>query len=342
MNRAGRRGFTLVELLVVIAIIGILIALLLPAVQAAREAARRMQCTNNLKQIGIGLHNYHDSFKTFPAGSWLGSNAQSTMNGWRKGSIMIRLLPYVERQALYDQFDFNLAAGTNNQRFGPGLPFLGSVKLAAYQCPSDLPELIGNPNNTPPNDRATSSYMPSTGPTPYGNNANNCSCPSYTIYRNTWGSAVHGGGHNRWQHHNRQNPAGPFTRLYPPWRNKFHCRMADCPDGLTNVIFFGEGRPKCSVHLRRQWSDSNGFGLHGTLTPINFDSCANNVANSPTGDGCGARCNWNMEFGFKSMHPGGVNLVMGDGSVHFFSETIDHGLYNLLGDRCDGIPATLP
>jgi prepilin-type processing-associated H-X9-DG protein len=122
----------------------------------------------------------------------------------------------------------------------------------------------------------------------------------------------------------------------------FHCRMADCPDGLTNVIFFGEGRPLCSVHLRRQFSDSNGFGLHGTLSPINFDSCAANLAASPTGDGCGARDNWNMEFGFKSRHPGGVNLAMGDGSVHFFSETIDMGLYNMLGDRCDGKPASIP
>ena len=338
MNRAGPRGFTLVELLVVIAIIGILIALLLPAVQAAREAARRMQCTNNLKQIGLGLHNYHDTYKSFPAGSWYGAAAHVNMPGYRIGSCMIRLLPYVEQQALYDQFDFNVR--TDNQRFGPGLPFLGSVRLAAYQCPSDQVESLGNPSANPPTDRATSNYMPSTGPTPFGNNPN-CACPSWDIYRKTWGSAFNGGGH-AWNYHNRRNPAGPFTRIYPNYNPMFHCKMRDCPDGLSNVIFFGEGRPRCSVHLRRQYSDSNGFGLHGTLAPINFDSCAPNLAQSPTGDGCGARCNWNMEFGFKSVHPGGVNLALGDGSVQFFSETIDHGMYNLLGDRDDGAPATLP
>ncbi len=336
MSCVARRGFTLVELLVVIAIIGILIALLLPAVQAAREAARRSQCTNNLKQIGLALHNYHDTYQTFPAGSYYGDATQVFD---RRGSILIRLLPFAEQQPLYEEFDTRLP--TDAQRFSSTNKLLGSVKLDVYTCPSAMNPTIGNPNANPPTDVFPSNYMPSTGPTPFGDNPA-CSCPSAVVYRDTFGSAVCGGGHRTWNLHNRVTPAGPFTRTYPHYNPVFHCRMADVPDGLSNVIFFGEGRPECSTHLLRQWSDSNGFGLHGTIAPINFDSCAADVSQSKTGDGCGARSNWNMEFGFKSRHPGGANFLIGDGSVHFLSETIDHCTYNMLGDRCDGMPAQLP
>ena len=103
MTRNSWRAFTLVELLVVIAIIGILIALLLPAVQAAREAARRIQCSNNLKQFGLALHNYHDAHRTFPGGyhSLCGNE-----HIYRHGGLVIHLLPYMEAQALYDTIDF--------------------------------------------------------------------------------------------------------------------------------------------------------------------------------------------------------------------------------------------
>ncbi len=102
MSSSRSRGFTLVELLVVIAIIGILIALLLPAVQAAREAAKRMQCMNHLKQWGLALHNYHDAYKTFPQGSWGTGN---------RLAFQVMLLPYLEQGALYEQFDLGLYYG---------------------------------------------------------------------------------------------------------------------------------------------------------------------------------------------------------------------------------------
>ena len=146
------RGFTLVELLVVIAIIGILVALLLPAVQAAREAARRMQCSNNLKQIGLALHNYHDTYKRFAIGSTNddpnsgptgGNNNVWTAGPWRKGSMLVKILPFMEQTPLFDSINFmgDVDAQLSRALTGnpPGLGFAGAngKKLSNYICPSD-------------------------------------------------------------------------------------------------------------------------------------------------------------------------------------------------------------
>ena len=141
MTRQRKRAFTLVELLVVIAIIGILIALLLPAVQAAREAARRMQCTNNLKQIGLGLHNYHDinkslpGYRTYSQYSWSGT-------GWGWGVV---LLPFMEQQPLYDLLDIshNTFAQAQNGTAGADVQEALATVLSGYRCPSsDAPETM--------------------------------------------------------------------------------------------------------------------------------------------------------------------------------------------------------
>src|SRR5262245_17125416 len=128
------RGFTLIELLVVIAIIAVLIALLLPAVQAAREAARRSQCVNNLKQMGIALHNYHDALGSFPPGH-LGT-------GWNDWGPLVMLLPYVEQGTLYNTINFANTGNSANPIVGPNVTsFITTIN--AYQCPSDTDRLTG-------------------------------------------------------------------------------------------------------------------------------------------------------------------------------------------------------
>ena len=302
-----KSAFTLVELLVVIAIIGILIALLLPAVQAAREAARRMQCSNNLRQIGLALHGYHESNKTFPPGAFIFGP------GWieRRGSILIRLLPYLEQQALFDAFDFSV--GTDGQTFPSSSQKIGSTIVPTYVCPSDKNQGLFN-------GRAIHNYAASTGPSQRGNSS---SCPC----TNNWNSYALGG------FNDINNFAGPFIRL------SVCTRVADCLDGLSNTIYFGEVRRDCSTHIQQGWAwPNNGNGLITTCAPINYDSCDPSPPDAG-GNNCGRPCNYTTDSGFKSLHPGGAMFLFGDGSVHFLPETIDHWTYQYLGGKDDGHPA---
>ena len=316
--RANGRGFTLVELLVVITIIGILIALLLPAVQAAREASRRVQCSNNMKQIGLALHNYHMNNQCFPPGSfWFGLSY-----GEYRGSILVRLLPYLEQQAIFDLFDFKSYNPTiDNQMLPGGGNLIQSKVIPAYVCPSDSRPLT---LNAPPWERALHNYAASIGPTTHGNNGN-CSCAVYASWNAyappPWGG-VYGGAY-----------AGPFFRYPNP-----PSRIVDCRDGLSNTIYFGEVRPLCSAHNMGGWATSNnGQGLTSTLPPINWDTCDPNAP-----DPCYQPCNWNMELGFKSRHPGGAQFLLGDGTVRIIAQTIDHWVYQYLGAKADGQTFPMP
>jgi prepilin-type N-terminal cleavage/methylation domain-containing protein/prepilin-type processing-associated H-X9-DG protein len=309
-------AFTLVELLVVITIIAILIALLLPAVQAAREAARRMQCANNLKQIGVALHGYHDTFRCFPPGSIY--TLQNPNYDWAwKGTVLVRILPYIEQKALHDRFDFSQPI--NGQTFPGTTTLIQSTPIAVYRCPSDVrPDVL--------NGVALHNYAASHGPSAHANN-DVCSCSTY----DTWNAYALA------PYDDPTNFAGPFSRLGT-------CTKAtDIRDGLSNTIFFGEVRPLCSIHNQQGWATSNnGQGLVSTLVPINYDSCNPNPGMDPDGQSCHSFCNWNMELGFKSLHPGGAQFLMGDGSVHFFLETIDHWTYQYLGAKADGHVVSVP
>lgn len=324
-RRSRESGFTLVELLVVIAIIGILIALLLPAVQAAREAARRSQCVNNLKQCGLALHNYNDTHKTLPPHAFYGGTWPARGN---RASLNVLMLPFLEGQAVYDLFDMSLE--NDNRRvaaFPDGNTLLASVSIATYLCPSDN---SSRKLGSVPDQLTVTNYWGSMGPTNAMSDSPSCSCPTYTLW-----SAYSRKSPNT----SASNPAGVFTRN----GYDYQCRFSDVKDGLSNTIFMGEVRVDCSNHVRQGWSRANRWGIY-TQIPINYDSCIDTLANATAvgKDGCAARCNWNTEVGFKSEHPGGANFLFGDGSVHFLSETIDHWTYQYLGDKAEGKPASIP
>ena len=316
-DRKPKSGFTLVELLVVITIIGILIALLLPAVQAAREAARRMQCGNNLKQIGLALHNYHDVYNSLPAGI---TRANMTLYC----SITTNLLPYIEQQALYDAFDWKQST-LDNQTFKGTSNYIGGTVIPSYVCPSDIHE----PRNS--SGMAYFNYGASSGPSYLQNDNPSCSCPSYINWDNKYGL------------NSRANPGpsapGPFNVNFKSIPSSF----IDVRDGLSNTILFGEVRPLHADAVAAGWAIANNAqGGFSTVVPLNYDTSNPKAGMDPDGNSCHSACNWTMEFGFRSAHPGIVQFVFGDGAVHSLDETMDHQLYQYLGGQNDGHAVAIP
>ena len=319
MKASGNRnGFTLVELLVVIAIIGILVALLLPAVQSAREAARRMQCGNNLKQIGLALHNYHTAHATFPYGS---GDCCSPSNPKAWGGVWTTMiLPYLEQQNLYDKIDFKVHTKNLPQD-------VLDTPVAAYICPSDGKASAAvftdrYPHN--PTQAAGTWYTASMGPT----DPDHCSfCDSsipsqdnYCCQGNNFGT-LPGDGY----------PAGSGVGMFSRYRKAIS--IDDVRDGTTNTFAIGETIPSQCTFI--------------SMFAVNFNVSPTNIPiNTMESDGPGGQhapgTSWWTTSGFKSRHPGGVLFCMGDGSVHFVSETIDFRLYNELGTIAGGEVASLP
>ncbi len=326
---AGRRhssqGFTLVELLVVIAIIGVLVALLLPAIQSAREAARRISCTNNIRQVCFATLNYEDTYGKLPPGSVFQTQRRTADGGriqWR-ASLSARILPFAESSALHGLIDFDQNY-ISNQQLEDGT-YISAYVVPMYICPSDDSEMyreVGNGQLF-----AKTNYAASSGSRML-NESSTAGCPTvctnepvdwnrFALKEEVTLGSMNAGTAVR---------SGPFTRY--EWQTE----LREVTDGLSQTIFFGEVVPDCSVHARRGWLDANNAdGMATTTVPINYDSCQDD---SP--DGCQRPCNWNMEFGFKSRHPGGANFAYGDGSVHFITEDVDHENYQLLGDMADG------
>ncbi len=321
MRRTAHRGFTLIELLVVITIIGILIALLLPAVQAAREAARRAQCGNNLKQLGLALHNYHQANAQFPLGAVHQACATwSQVDPNHHANLLVSLLPYVEQQPLFDACDFK--QNTSYVSKTATGQFVHEIWVEVFQCPSDSPTRTyfgGNQlywssaASTQNQKRATSNYSGSIGNSAFG------ACP--------FGGNMFGTGP---AYHGHDNTGAQLSGVFS------HCawgaRIEDITDGSSNTIAIGEIRPKCSWHARDGWMHINALWF-ATTCPINYKNCPDEPGYDA---GCAASSAWSCDMGFKSRHPGGAQFVFADGSVHFLSETIDYETYQRLGDRRDG------
>lgn len=309
-------AFTLVELLVVIAIIGILIALLLPAVQAAREAARRMTCTNKLKQFGIGLHNYHDTHGSFPSGiAVAGGNkcpAQSGAAAGARATWAVQILPYIEQQALWNQFVQTEQFTMNYEQKGSSTNHALAIQPnPAFWCPSD-PFAKGS---------ATNYMVCAGGGPPSGLSSDPANAPeactaeksaNYILYYN-----------------------GVF------YINS-GTRMRDITDGTSNCYLMGETKYMFS----RDCPNPNKAGCWacGAYLKADYRYYVNLVAavepiNRPAYPSGPPNCNeTNPGRAFGSMHPGGCNALLGDGSVHFMSETMDVNIHRSLGAREDGKP----
>ncbi len=316
-----RLAFTLIELLVVIAIIAILIALLLPAVQQAREAARRTQCKNNLKQYGLALHNYHDTYGSFPiGGSGWGGNP---LVGWQ-----VRILPFTEQNNLFDQLDFqglsttNWAGGTGDcsrQILSDGQE-ARAHQVPYAMCPSDTSESIRG-------GWAQSSYCGSLGSN---------STPSADSSCNTWQSWADPGTSGHGNSTSKSAISGMFSRI------GLVVNMANVQDGTSSTIFVGEILNRCTDHGSGWWNYNGGGNAHAsTVVPVNDMTTCPNEPN-PTNPSCTAQNNWNYSWGFRSEHAGGAQFLFVDGSTHFISENIDHESYQRLGGRADGQTVAFP
>lgn len=320
-----RVGFTLVELLVVIAIIGILVGLLLPAVQAAREAARRMQCSNNLKQLGLSLHNYESTFKTFPPAG-IASNSMS----W---AVMV--LPFIEQGNLFNQFDFTQGGWNAHRR----IAVVKGAVIPSLQCPSAPAETLFSAFNTTTtnltvneSDVRTSHYHAVLGP--IGVNSANGGTAQYRML----GTALAQGNSN-FGPVATQGAFGSARQVNATRFESSNNTIGAMTDGTSNTFMLGEfnwtdyrtapgGALLWRPFTRGWYSDSRGTLMYlakNVNYPINF-----RVA-----------LPWN-DATFGSLHTGGAQFVYGDGSVHFVTQNIDMAIYRAAASRDGGEAVSIP
>lgn len=351
----SRVGFTLVELLVVIAIIGILVGLLLPAVQAAREAARRMQCSNNLKQLGLANHNHESTYKKLPSnnnaiwGDHAGWFAPGRYNIWLDSGPgfgpLVFLMPFMEQTNLYNQLQMSKGYGVHSQTSvtgnPPGASFkpvegqpwwyidndwnLGQFEIGSYQCPSDSQLrndglLFWTYNNScvgiggvwfgaaDSQDHGSTNYVGVGG------------ALNAIRYQSDGTTAC--GAHSNPERVDLNGDGVADVSNYYPLRgmygsDRIPTKFGDVTDGLSNTLMMGE--TTAGDDLNYAWISVNWLpvGLMGSK-----------AVRTPKGASAWA--------GFNSFHTGGQNWVMGDGSVHFISETIAIGTLRRLGAMADG------
>lgn len=317
-----RRAFTLVELLVVIAIIGVLVALLLPAVQAAREAARRMKCSNNVKQIVLALHNYHDIHKLFPIN--VSSHPDYTRTA-KQGSWHTAILPFIEQKALFDRVDVNLPIGDANNRTVNTDVAQTPVKM--FLCPSDDTKggvMIGT-RYVPDTPWGVTNYMASMGSIWKQGDA---AC----FHDFPYGRGAGGDG-------NTNGNNGFLCNFIPGLTAaRWNTRLADIEDGTTNTFAIGEIVPQWRAHCAWFWFAS----MSSSGCPMNYQSAAIKASNGSRTLRTDWIVGWQNNYGFYSQHPGGVNFGFVDGSVKFLPQNIDLFTYRMLANIADGQPISLP
>jgi prepilin-type N-terminal cleavage/methylation domain-containing protein/prepilin-type processing-associated H-X9-DG protein len=327
IRNASRRGFTLIELLVVIAIIGVLIALLLPAVQSAREAARRAQCTNNLKQIGLAMHNYESSNKALPPPKIRSGTCQHAyVSGDPTATILnttafSMILGYVEQASLYNAYNFSQPS--SNDAWGgygsapTGFSILSGnaivnttvvgTLVSSYACPSDQEPTVENYGVT------------GTGPYHMQN-----------ARRSNYGTAT--------GQFTEYNCITPSTPSLPPTRAMFYSdastRFQDVRDGLSNTVMIGEKSSNtinwCGsfYYFGPYWGAGTHTSTHLIVWPPTSTLATASTPNAPWGNRDGTQaCEQNKRGSYawvmSSEHPGGINVCMGDGSVRFIKDTIN-------------------
>lgn len=353
----GRRAFTLVELLVVIAIIGILVAMLLPAVQAAREAARRASCINNMKNIAIAAINYHDTYGHFPVNEdyyggpsirivdvdelteveWVSREDAGNLptEGLDGGGWIVRTLPFIEEQTLFDQFDVpdhgingdwrDLNPSTLGMNWTLDVAFTNALgqQPAVLNCPSD--EAAGPSENQYP--YTDGGEVPLLNPVSVAT----------TSYKGCAGD-----GHFEFEASFAPQPPG--LRTYDPlfqcydsndclgifWRTTYvkgGVRLRQVSDGTSNTFLIGEASPVDGNSAA--WSSDGDWAI--TAVELNWDPQASGACTNP-----GAKQCWSQYRGFRSKHPGGANFATVDGAVTFVNDDIEPLVYRAVSTRARG------
>lgn len=336
-RRYGRSGFTLVELLVVIAIIGVLVALLLPAVQAARESARRMQCLNNLKQMSLAVHSYHDVHTVIPPGHIIprnmsGANGHETIAPWQ-----VTILPFIEQKALWDIYDPKVFSDQDGA--GGANKIVRQTSIAVYRCPTDLKAgEMGDPGDYALGSQrwkgiifARSSYVGVAGKS-YGQ-VPDCPdrCGNWDFVYSEALQLVNGVG-SSWR--------GVFAVVDDQAAGSTlkSIRMSEITDGTSNTLIIGEAhKPKDRPDRAPFWAlGGNTYTIREiyinawTLRYLEYNTCE---AAWPVN---------HCQRGYGTWHPGGLNFSFGDGSGRFISRNVDMELLGSMASMAGGERVDLP